>query len=326
MIKSQITLVTGTFKNPDLIIPTIEGFLNQTYKNFKVFIVDDNSPFDKEIIKKSKSIVESFNDSRLFYIKNDVNIGVPYVYRKWISLVDTKYLYICGAGDILLPSAIELMVSLLEKNPDASMVHGIETKPNGKKDIPLFEKTGLYDAKVYLKSHLNDFGKSKVYNWSQASAVFRTELFNIWNIPVKPFHFWDYYFHCTYLLYSSNIGYVNEYIAIRHNDAKETHIRKLPDFISKVERLYQALEFINEHKTFLISQNHKVYSYSANIKKTLLYYSFRQNLSFSESLFCIEKIINSNFLFVFSLFINLLIITPLGFLFQFFKLLKRKIY
>ncbi|MFT5249097.1 MAG: glycosyltransferase involved in cell wall biosynthesis [bacterium] len=322
--KPKITLVLGTYKVPELIKPTLEGFLNQTYKDFIVFVVDDNSPADVEIIQKSKSIVESFNDPRIHYIKNDVNIGVPHVIRKWINLVNTEYFYICGAGDKLYPNALELMVSFLEKNQKASMVHGLEIKPNGSKDIPLFDNTGSYDAKIYLKSHLNDLGKSKIYSWSQCSAVFRTELFKIWNIPVKPFHFWDYYFHCTYLLHSKEVGFIKELLTIRNNDSEDSCFQKLNDFTGRIERLHQALEFIKENKSILIARNHKVYNYTVIIKSTLLYYSFRQNLSFSESLFCLEKIFSSNLLFPVVFILNIFII-PLKIIFLFLKFIKRSI-
>ena len=322
MNKPKLTLVFGTYKLPELIIPTLEGFLNQTYKDFVVYVVDDNSPADFEIIQKSKSIVESFNDSRFNYVKNDTNIGVPHVIRKWINLVNTDYFYICGAGDKLYPDALNSMVSFLEKNPNASMVHGLEIKPNGSEDVPLFDNTGSYDAEIYLKSHLNDFGKSKIYSWSQCSAVFRTELFKTWNIPVKPFHFWDYYFHCTYLLHSKEVGFIKELFTVRNNDSDDSFYQKISDFTARIERLNQALEFIKENKSILIANNHKVYNYTAKIKITLLYYSFRTNLSFSQSLFCLEKIFNSTLLFPVIFIINILII-PLKIIFLFLKYIKK---
>lgn len=321
MQQKALTVVFGTYMNPELIIPTLDGLRDQTFKDFEVYIVDDNSPAASKKIERSKEIILNYSELDIHYIVNGANIGVPHVFRKWINLVKTKYFYITGAGDKLLPNALSLMVNFLETNHQASMVHGIETKPNGKKDAPLFESTGVYNSYIYLRSHLNNFGKFKVYSWSQASAMFRSELFKIWEVPVKSFHFWDFYFHCTYLLYSKKIGYLNEYLTIRHNDSNEDHIKKLPDFISKIERPYQALKFIEEHKTTLISQGHNVYVYLLIIKYKLVYYSFRYNLNFSESLFCFEKVVSHYFLIPVAFILNLLII-PLKYLFSSLKFIK----
>jgi len=285
--KPQVTLVLGTFKNPDLIIPTIKGFLDQTYKNFKVFIVDDNSPFDEEIIKKSKSIVESFNDERLIYVKNDVNIGVPHVFRKWINLVDTKYFYITGAGDFLLPNALSLMVGFLEKHPNASMVHGLETKGDNKKEESLFFETGMVDPRLYLEYHL--IGGERSYSWSQSSALFRTELWKIRNIPVVHDHYWDFYFHCKYILFSEKIGYLNEYVAVREKSPFSYETYVIENYLlAKVERLYQALKFIDEHEFYMLLRGYPINNYRYKIAKKLIKQSFYVQ-QFDEAVYCIFK-------------------------------------
>jgi len=68
--------------------------------------VDDNHQVDVDIIEKTKNAILKFNDIRISYVKNDVNIGVPHVFRKWISLVDTEYFFVAGDGDQLLPQFI----------------------------------------------------------------------------------------------------------------------------------------------------------------------------------------------------------------------------
>lgn len=255
----KVTLLVGTYKESELLIPTIEGFLSQTYKDFRVFVVDDNSPSDKEVIERSKSIVEAFNDSRLHYVLNDVNIGVPHVYRKWISLVNTEYFYICGAGDKLTKNALELMVNFLEEHPQTSMVHGLETKGNGVKDKSLFSESGSVDPKLYLEYHL--IGGHKTYSWSQAAAMFRTEFWKIKNIPVTNYHYWDHYFHCTYLLHSDKVGYLNNYLAVRHVDPNLTTWARNKPFINRLERMIQTSKFIDEYETYLIRKGYPANKY-----------------------------------------------------------------
>lgn len=324
MSKPKLSILCGTYKNPELLIPTFDGIRKQTYKDFVMYLIDDNQPDEKDIIARTKEIVKEYRDLNIKYIKNDVNIGVPHVYRKWINLVDTEYFFLCGAGDQLLPHALENLVTFLKKNPNSSMVHGLEFKPKMRKDKPLFINSGEYDSFLYLKSHLNGFSKNK-YGWSQASAVFRTELFKTWNIPVKPFHFWDHYFHCSYLLNSKKIGYINDYLAIRHKDLNEPQLRRISDFLNKIERHSQSLNFISEHTTRLISKKHNVYKYVLNTKAKMFISILKNNVSNIESLYCLEKIFNSNVLFPLYFILNILLI-PIRKAIHVLRIAKRKIF
>jgi glycosyltransferase involved in cell wall biosynthesis len=263
MKKPKVTLVVGTYKNPSLLISTIEGFIHQSFKEFKVLVVDDNSPSDKEIIDKSISIVDSFNDARIKYIKNDVNIGVPHVYSKWINLVDTEYFYITGAGDKLFTDALSLMVNFLDENPNASLVHGLEKfvrSDNSEYEIKHPDKPkGIYPAFNYLQFHL--IGGKNNLGWSQSSSVYRTELFKVKNIPVTNYHYWDHYFHCTYLIHSNQIGFLNEYLAIRHVDSSLVDWASTNVFVNRVERNVQTSRFLNEFETLLLQKAYPVNKY-----------------------------------------------------------------
>ncbi len=70
MNSKKVTIVLGTYKEPQLISNTIDSLLNQTYYDFSIIIVDDNSPDDFEIIKKTNKIIEGYRDARICYIKN----------------------------------------------------------------------------------------------------------------------------------------------------------------------------------------------------------------------------------------------------------------
>ena len=50
-MKNKLSLAVGTYKNPDLIIRTLKGLLMQSFKDFKIYVFDDNDPNDVEIGK-----------------------------------------------------------------------------------------------------------------------------------------------------------------------------------------------------------------------------------------------------------------------------------
>lgn len=98
----------------------IDSCLNQTYVNFELIIVDDNSPND------IKSIVNQFSDSRLFYYRNSNNCGALNVVDNWNICLDKckgDYIICMGDDDKLLPSCLEEYYNLIKKFPECSVFH-----------------------------------------------------------------------------------------------------------------------------------------------------------------------------------------------------------
>lgn len=59
-MSNKVTLVFGSYGNPELIKKTLYSFSLQTYKDFKAYIVDDNPSDDQSTIQKTREIVSSF--------------------------------------------------------------------------------------------------------------------------------------------------------------------------------------------------------------------------------------------------------------------------
>jgi glycosyltransferase involved in cell wall biosynthesis len=263
METTKITIVFGTYKDPELIIPSIEGLLSQTLIDFKVFIIDDNNPLDTEIVNRTIQILGSYNDARFSLIKNDINVGVPFVYRKWFNLIESEYFLICGAGDVLLPDALSEMVNYLDKHPNSSFVHGLETFVS--EDNSVYEIThpkresGEYSPTEYLKFHL--IGGKDNLGWSQASAVYRTEYLKYKGVEVTNNHYWDHFFHCIYLLNSSQVGFLNNYLAKRHVDTSLNVWAQQNTFTHRLERRIQTSKFIDEFEVLLIQKKYPINRY-----------------------------------------------------------------
>ena len=266
---SRLTILLGTYKKPDHIGKTIKSILSQSFKDFELIIFDDNHAEDQIIIDKTFAVIESFNDKRIKYIKNEGNIGVPHVFRKWVLHANLEYFMIFCDGDILMLGALDKMVSYLDENPRSSMVHGLEINGYGRKQTPLSESTKSINSAIYLNSHL--FGSGKLYSWSQPTAMFRTELWKAWNIPVVHDHYWDFYFHSVYLLYSKEIGYLNEYVCTRESDpiSYEDHVAN-NYFSQRIERLYQGIKFIDFYEFYMISKGYNVNNYRLRLSVLLL--------------------------------------------------------
>ncbi len=94
----------------------IESILNQSYKNFELIVVNDGSTDSTE------SIIRSYTDSRIVYIKNDQNLGLIASLNNGISLAKGEYIARMDADDISVYNRLELQLKCFEENPNSIIV------------------------------------------------------------------------------------------------------------------------------------------------------------------------------------------------------------
>jgi glycosyltransferase involved in cell wall biosynthesis len=279
---TEISVLLPTFKRETIIGRAIDSILNQSYTNFKLIIVDDNSPDNTE------HVVKKYNDERIKYIKNSLNIGHPINFAKCMDLVESDFFMIFGDDDEMMPNSLELLITFLLKYPNIPLAHGIETftKEDGTeiKDTPLFHKTKPVDSSIYLDATLS---RKSGFGISFSSALFRTEFIKFNNIPVIHDHYWDFNFYCHCYLYSEKIGYINEYTAKRF-EVEMFHEREIAPFLySSVERLYLAQKFINNNEFYLLARKYPISKYRYSLSKNILKQSLKVK-RFDEALLCIN--------------------------------------
>ena len=98
----------------------IESVLSQTYKNFEVIIVDDNSPEDLF------SIVNQFKDKRIQYYRNEIGFGGENVVGNWNKCLEHasgEFVICMGDDDKLKPNCLADYVGIIEKYPDLDLYH-----------------------------------------------------------------------------------------------------------------------------------------------------------------------------------------------------------
>ncbi len=99
----------------------IESVLAQTYTDFEIVIVDDNSP------ENLKDIVNEFDDERIRYFRNERNCGAVNVVDNWNKCLEYSkgdYIICMGDDDKLLPNCLADYVDLMKKHPGLSVYHG----------------------------------------------------------------------------------------------------------------------------------------------------------------------------------------------------------
>jgi len=98
----------------------IDSVLAQTYANFELIIINDCSPNPVE------NIINSFNDPRIRYFKNDVNVGALNVIDNWnncLNVAEGEFFILLGDDDKLLPTYLEEFNTLIDKYNTLDVYH-----------------------------------------------------------------------------------------------------------------------------------------------------------------------------------------------------------
>ena len=140
----KVTVLTTVYNtNLDHLRECVESILNQTYKDFKFLIIDDASP-DKRVF----DFLKSFQDPRIFLLKNEKNLGVSDTINKALSLTDSKYIIRADHDDVSFPKRIEEQVKFLEKNPHLSAICSWEITID-----ELGKKSRSWEINIYVSSN-----------------------------------------------------------------------------------------------------------------------------------------------------------------------------
>jgi glycosyltransferase involved in cell wall biosynthesis len=105
-----VSIVLPTYNRAHLLAQAIRSVLDQTYANLELIVVDDNSPDD------TAAVVQSFDDPRIRYVKNDPNLKLPRALNRGFSLARGEYLTWTSDDNLMSPTAIEKMAGVLAAN------------------------------------------------------------------------------------------------------------------------------------------------------------------------------------------------------------------
>lgn len=115
MSNPLVSICIPTYQRPELLERAIRSCLAQTYPHFEILITD-NSPDNA-----SAERISRLNDARIFYHKNETNLGPCGNINRAAKLAKGDYVKLLMDDDLLKPRCLELMVAALEQNPSAGL-------------------------------------------------------------------------------------------------------------------------------------------------------------------------------------------------------------
>lgn len=117
MSSPRVTVILSSFNHGRFIAEAIQSTLDQTYKDFEFFIVDDCSDDD------SWRIIQSFDDPRILAIRNPVRSRAAFGFNEIIRhRACGEFIAIHHSDDVWLPTKLERQIAFLDQHPEVGAV------------------------------------------------------------------------------------------------------------------------------------------------------------------------------------------------------------
>lgn len=128
MITPNVSVILTSFNHAKFIGESIKSVLSQSYSNFELIIIDDQSTDD------SWSIIKSFQDPRIKAIRSERKHRQKVVNTVLINgMLNGEYVAIHHSDDVWLPEKLEKQVSVLQARPELGAVftHAVAIDEHG---------------------------------------------------------------------------------------------------------------------------------------------------------------------------------------------------
>lgn len=103
-----VSVCIPTYRGAAHIRATVESVLAQTFSDFELLIVDDNSPDD------TSAIVSTYRDPRVRCLRNAVNLGPEGNWNRCLTEATGRYVKLLPQDDLLAPACLRREVDVLE--------------------------------------------------------------------------------------------------------------------------------------------------------------------------------------------------------------------
>ncbi len=185
----DISVIIRTYNRPNVLKITLENLLNQTYKNFRVLVVEDGET------PVSENVVASFaNQLNIEYFPLKRRAGRCEAGNIGLSNVKTQYVCFLDDDDYLFADYMEVNAKLIEDNPNCKMFCSSSIVAKTKKlnqdgsDFEFVEKINMVAKDLSIVNFC--FGNPVAIQ----SVVFDVELFQKYggfDLELDAFEDWD---------------------------------------------------------------------------------------------------------------------------------------
>lgn len=185
----KISVLLTSYNSSKTVHEAIESVLQQTYKNFELILLDDNSNkktlkvlsryLDNPKVKFYQSHATKESKKKICPYARQINVGLEMATGKYIT-------YLCD-DDLYMPDRFEVMVSYFKKNPKVRVCYGRQGMHNledntfigvRKPDRILRDPACKIDhcSVMHYKSCVNKVGNWDTFSFTMADAHYWRKL------------------------------------------------------------------------------------------------------------------------------------------------------
>ncbi len=166
MSEPKISIIMPVYNTQDYLAEAIESVLDQTFYDFELIIVDDDSS------DKTLNIAKKYakKDERIKIIKNEINKNIGASLNNGIYYSSAKIIARMDGDDISMPTRLEKQYKLLSKNKELAVV--------GCNMITIDEEGNEIGRRSYTTD--SEALKKKMFRYSpfaHPSTMYRKEVF-----------------------------------------------------------------------------------------------------------------------------------------------------
>ncbi|MBS1791056.1 MAG: glycosyltransferase [Acidobacteria bacterium] len=114
-IQPAVSVIVPAYNSAPFLADTLHSALAQTYKNFELIVINDGSTDNTE------EVIANFLD-QIVYLSQP-NRGVMAARNAGLKVARGRYIALLDSDDLLLPNFLEVLVGMLESDPDLSVAY-----------------------------------------------------------------------------------------------------------------------------------------------------------------------------------------------------------
>lgn len=112
----RVSVILPVYNGEKYLTQAIDSVLSQTFTDFELLLLNDGST------DGSETIVQSYNDERIVYVKNERNSGLIFTLNKGIERARGEYIVRMDADDICFPERLDVQSRWLDEHPGIAVV------------------------------------------------------------------------------------------------------------------------------------------------------------------------------------------------------------
>lgn len=171
MSLAKISVILTSYNRPQYLNECIDSVINQTYQNWELIIMDDNSSDET-----TKNIINSYNDKRIIKVFGNISEKDRFKTARYATLINQAFALSSGEyitylvdDDMYYPDRLQTLIDYVTENPTHQVVyHPLENVDASGRGAGVRGIKGVLDGKTEDTQAFNYVDHNMVMHTRQA--------------------------------------------------------------------------------------------------------------------------------------------------------------